>query len=329
MTPKHEASMTDPKAVVEAVGRAITTAYNRETGKVLIKDFADTLARAALERAQLEAERSRPSAEVAFSDLDIKHMVQRFLGWKLPEDFRPDGGVTFKAEFNKHTAHPMRHQPTGTNLLDARQAEAMVRHIVAGLWPSHVSPSSEGESRESELLDRVARAWGLLWASMADGHTRSGQNVQSARRVLGSLLTQESKRGGIAMLSDDERLGPEDTLAALTATPRQEEAGDAPYEPTDAEIREGESLDTISYVIRRGETDQQAFERAARAEIVRLRQQIAMLSKAPPPPKGYEGELVERIEARLAEPLEGRTGDAWERGRRAGLREALEIGRGA
>ena len=50
--------------------------------------------------------------------------------------------------------------------------------------------------------------------------------------------------------------------------------GDA-YEPTDAEVREGESLDSVSYVIRRGETDETAFRRAARAEIVRLRRVLS------------------------------------------------------
>lgn len=28
----------------------------------------------------------------------IKHMVNRFLQWKLPEHFRPDAGISFKAE---------------------------------------------------------------------------------------------------------------------------------------------------------------------------------------------------------------------------------------
>lgn len=61
----------------------------------------------------------------------IKHMVDRFLAWKLPENFRPDGGISFTATFNENSDWPMRHEPTGTNLFDANQAEAMVRHIVA------------------------------------------------------------------------------------------------------------------------------------------------------------------------------------------------------
>jgi len=67
------------------------------------------------------------------SNAQIKHMVSRFLSWKLPENFNPDGGISFKREFNEHTAHPMKHEPTGTNLLDATQAEAMVRHMLSGL----------------------------------------------------------------------------------------------------------------------------------------------------------------------------------------------------
>lgn len=62
----------------------------------------------------------------------IKRMVDRFLGWKLPADFNPDAGISFKPEFNEHTEHPMRHEPTGTNLLDARQAEAMIRYLLEG-----------------------------------------------------------------------------------------------------------------------------------------------------------------------------------------------------
>jgi len=63
----------------------------------------------------------------------IKHMVDRFLGWHLPENFNPDGGIIFKPMFNEHTSHPMRHDPSGTNLFDAEQATAMVRFMVDGM----------------------------------------------------------------------------------------------------------------------------------------------------------------------------------------------------
>lgn len=67
------------------------------------------------------------------TDAQIKHMVDRFLAWKLPENFSPDAGISFKAEFNEGTEWPMKHQPHGTNLFDATQAEAMIRHLTDGL----------------------------------------------------------------------------------------------------------------------------------------------------------------------------------------------------
>lgn len=63
----------------------------------------------------------------------IKHMSDRFLGWKLPENFSPDAGISFKKTFNEHTAHPMKHEPTGTNLFDAEQATAMVLYMTEGM----------------------------------------------------------------------------------------------------------------------------------------------------------------------------------------------------
>lgn len=67
------------------------------------------------------------------TDDQIKHMVNRFLMWKFPEDFNPDCGISFKREFNEHTAHPMKHEPMGTNLLNAAQAEEMVRYMLDGI----------------------------------------------------------------------------------------------------------------------------------------------------------------------------------------------------
>jgi hypothetical protein len=63
------------------------------------------------------------------SDL-IKHMVDRFLAWKLPQSFNPDGGVSFTKVANEGTPYARKYEPIGTNLFDAVQAEAMVRHML-------------------------------------------------------------------------------------------------------------------------------------------------------------------------------------------------------
>lgn len=83
------------------------------------------------------------------TDAQVKHMVERFLSWKLPEDFNPDAGISFKAEFNENTPWPMKHEPMGTNLFDYTQAEAMVRHLVCGL---PVSAATEAERAVGEAV---------------------------------------------------------------------------------------------------------------------------------------------------------------------------------
>lgn len=67
------------------------------------------------------------------NDEQIKEMVQRFLSWKLPKNFNPDAGISFDKYYNIGTEFQGTHEPVGTNLFDAVQAEEMVRHMVAGL----------------------------------------------------------------------------------------------------------------------------------------------------------------------------------------------------
>ena len=62
----------------------------------------------------------------------IKHMVNRFLNWRLPEPWHPDNGISYRRPNYAHA--PADHDwPTGTNLFDAEQAEAMVRHMLDGI----------------------------------------------------------------------------------------------------------------------------------------------------------------------------------------------------
>ncbi len=63
----------------------------------------------------------------------IRHMVDRFLNFRLPENFDPDGGISFEKYGNIGTEHQYRREPSGTNLLDATQADAMVRYMIEGL----------------------------------------------------------------------------------------------------------------------------------------------------------------------------------------------------
>lgn len=65
-------------------------------------------------------------------------MVNRFLMWKLPADFAPDCGISFKSESDYE--HPVfgrsKHEPMGTNLFSADQARAMLEHVLADIQPA-------------------------------------------------------------------------------------------------------------------------------------------------------------------------------------------------
>lgn len=80
--------------------------------------------------------RSWPDSEP--SEAQIKHMVDRFLGWRLPENFRPDNGISFKQVIYEGMApeNQAAHWPVGTNLFDYDQAEAMVRHMLVAGQPN-------------------------------------------------------------------------------------------------------------------------------------------------------------------------------------------------
>ena len=68
------------------------------------------------------------------NDAQIKHMGEQFLRWQLPENFNPDGGISFEPIGNKgNSTYEFKRRPSGTNLLDYTQAEAMVRHMLDGL----------------------------------------------------------------------------------------------------------------------------------------------------------------------------------------------------
>jgi len=51
----------------------------------------------------------------------IKIAVDRFLGWKLPDDFNPDGGISFKKGLS---------DTIGTNLFTAQQAQEMFEYVL-------------------------------------------------------------------------------------------------------------------------------------------------------------------------------------------------------
>lgn len=113
------------------------------------------------------------------SEDQIKHMVSRFLMWKLPEHFRPDGGISFSKPL-KPNGEPYEHGPSGTNLFDATQANAMVRHMLEGL------PSPAKMQTTKAMRDR------LLELSNADGRDDYDRAVTMLVSDFEALLASHS-----------------------------------------------------------------------------------------------------------------------------------------
>jgi hypothetical protein len=105
--------------------------------------------------------RAASASQTVEHESQIKHMVNRFLGWRLPENFNPDGGISFKPMRNEGYVFAAKNEPVGTNLFDAMQAEEMVRYMVDGLPAAeHVASVTKGrqtapEDWTDEDTDRV------------------------------------------------------------------------------------------------------------------------------------------------------------------------------
>jgi hypothetical protein len=115
------------------------------------------------------------------TDEQIKYMVDRFLSWKFPEDFDPDGGISFKKISNEGTHWPYKNHPTGTNLLTADQARQMILFMISGM------PESLTYSHYI-LQVNVARASSPdpIWVGITDGvdHEWTFSFVEDARKAM-------------------------------------------------------------------------------------------------------------------------------------------------
>jgi hypothetical protein len=171
-------------------------------------------------RAPMSPEHEQPS--VPGVERSIKHMVNRFLGWKLPESFNPDGGISFKKTFNDHMPQPMKNEPSGTNLFDATQADAMVRYMIEG--SGDFRTSVPGVERASdwpppfELMKLQARKPGGDWIDIYSGQlqwvAKEGNDVRAlepppsvpgvSKRPVAFRVVRPESNPGWSLFHDEE-----------------------------------------------------------------------------------------------------------------------------
>lgn len=150
------------------------------------------------------------------NDEQIKHMVDRFLGWPLPENFNPDGGVSFRRFGNEGTAHEYRNNPTGTNLLDYAQATEMVRYMVDGLSPAFpVSLLAEYRATHKDCKDLTGhpdalpsqrRDWRCDLCKQADEYTQPPSPNPSAKQAAPADIEAEGNGWPAGWCSSCDRM---------------------------------------------------------------------------------------------------------------------------
>jgi hypothetical protein len=140
-----EATFADMRSVLEAFAKSAALAHTRPTGE----QAGDVVAFRIVgrhgpypwvdgqpdpepefivgenERIEYAYTQPRPMGGVP----DVEAMTRRFLGWRLPDDFAPDCGISFKPLTNPNWMQPV--WPVGTNLFTYEQAKAMFEYALA------------------------------------------------------------------------------------------------------------------------------------------------------------------------------------------------------
>jgi hypothetical protein len=173
----------DTKRLKPFIGAADCERYNV---------LRDAIAEIDILRARVaELEPMDDSAPLPMTDAQIKHMVDRFLGWKLPADFNPDCGIHFDDEAAKNL-NPInsRYEPSGTNVFDAQQATAMVRFMIEGLSATLSKVKSETDIVQ-EMQLQASLPSSFRSADAVDAALVAGASeIERLRRMLAHIADQ-------------------------------------------------------------------------------------------------------------------------------------------
>jgi hypothetical protein len=146
---KHGQTVMTPEPESGRIPVYATPPQQEQSGEAVDVEFLQ----AALDAAIKDANHYRAMAEAS-----IQGAVNRFLGWKLPADFAPDCGISFKRESDYE--HPefgrTKYEPIGTNLFHAEQAKAMFEYCLAGST-SPATPTATASQESAPTSDQTGR----------------------------------------------------------------------------------------------------------------------------------------------------------------------------
>lgn len=119
-------------------------------------------------------------------------MVTRFLGWRLPDDFMPDCGISFKS-----SGHP-NGWPVGTNLFTAGQARKMLEHILCAIAAPPVTAEHHPIFGKMESLGAPFEE--ILHDNLFDLYTDTSHPALAAQPVIAPDLQAELEGAALKLL---------------------------------------------------------------------------------------------------------------------------------
>ena len=132
----------------------------------------------------------------------IDELVNRFLAWKLPADFAPDGSVRYSAVYPPDSPH----WPSGTNLLTAQQAKDMLTHVLGDVLAEAAKSERRAITFGDIVHSQVIAMRAAVVAAKLEGLDVGMQWIANTLEGPGQLpdLDEAKAHGGAQALWDKE-----------------------------------------------------------------------------------------------------------------------------
>ena len=179
---------------------------------------------------------------------ELQELVNRFLAWKLPTDFYPDCHIHFDREKAEKWGPQL--WPSGTNLLNADQARAMLEHVTEPLRTQFADTERDNANLRTVMI-AAAEEIATHWTAHCNAEGYGPINL--LRRLQEGIAAQYGYTGGGWARINSELATLRTQLAAMTAERDAERAKVAVLREALAGIE--------LFFVRPGETINEKFER--------------------------------------------------------------------
>jgi len=116
----------------------------------------------------------------------LKIAVNRFLGWKLPADFSPDGGISFKSGVC---------ETIGTHLFTAQQANEMLKYVLEEALSTSIQQAlAEDRERVVEEIEKwTPKKEAGFYAGVVKGMTLDDHKRNFSKDIIKAISSLKEK----------------------------------------------------------------------------------------------------------------------------------------